>query len=119
MQRSDVDVWPEGRDRRSTMDLTAALVCRERLARVEAFAGPEGPLELRHRRHVRLGEDQRHVVALLDTDAVLPGDRSARLNANAQDLPAGVEHLRGRAGHALVEHDVGVEVAVAGMEDIA
>jgi hypothetical protein len=49
---------------------------------------------------------------------VLAGDGAARLDAEPHDHLAQVEDALGGAGNTLVEHDVRMKVAVAGVEDV-
>ena len=97
----------------------AAGVHRDHLARVGALVGVEDPAHRAHRRQGLRVEDQGHVVELVGAHAVLAGDAAARRDARRHDLPAGRVHPLGQVGVAAVEADVGVQVAVAGVEDVA
>ncbi len=72
-----------------------------------------------HAVEIGLGEDQRHVVRLLEPDPVLARDGAAHLGADLEDLPARRHHPRLRARLAGIVEEVRVQIAVAGMEDIA
>ena len=81
-------------------------------SRVEGAAQPPEGLE------VALGEHLRHRARLVDADAVLAGERAARVEAGAEDR---LGQLLGRLGLALrgvVEYER-VQVAVACVEDVA
>src|SRR5262249_14044033 len=75
--------------------------------------------ELVHEREVGLAEDERHVVHLLEPDAVLAGDGAADLGADLEDLAARLDHARFLAGNAWIVEDVRMQVAVARVEDVA
>src|SRR5438874_2257095 len=86
--------------------LAAALVRRERLARVVVLARLERRLEPRHRRQVGLVVDPADEVALLESDPMLAGDRPPGCHALPHDLRARFEHALCRPGHACVEEQV-------------
>src|SRR5215204_1245848 len=91
---------------------------RHHLAGVREAGGIERAAQPLERVEVGLAEHLRHVLLLVDADAVLAGDRAARLQARVED-PAG--ELLGALGLALVaavEADERMEVAVAGVEDV-
>src|SRR5688500_8283676 len=97
----------------------AAGVHRDDLAGIGPLAGIEDSPYGAHGAE-RLGvKDPGHVVELVRANAVLAGDASARRHARGHDLPAGVLHPRDHGWIAPVEADVGVEIAVAGVEHIA
>ena len=76
-------------------------------------------MDAAHEIEISVGEKKRHEFALFHTDAVLAGERPADFHAIADDLGGGFEgafELRGIPG--IVEDD-GVQVAVAGVENIA
>src|SRR5262249_28316447 len=61
----------------------------------------------------------RHEIDLLDADAVLAGDAAALRDALLEDLVARREDALHFLGVAFVEEHDGMEVAVAGVEDVA
>ena len=72
-----------------------------------------------HRGEIRRPELQRHEAVLFHTDAVLAGDRTARLDASGEDLkPGGLRALELVRPPTRIEEDERVEVAVAGVEDV-
>ena len=73
------------------------------------------PLE---RVEVGLGEHLRHVLLLVDADAVLAGDRAAGVQAGVEDQPGQLLGLLGLALDRAVVADERVQVAVAGVEDV-
>ena len=84
------------------------------------FASPSGSkpdAEQLHRREIALAEELRHRARLVDADAVLAGERAARVDAGVEDRR---RELLGALGLALdrlvVEHER-VQVPVAGVED--
>src|SRR5207253_3707287 len=56
--------------------------------------------------------------SLLEADAVLAGDRAANVSAHLHDLGAGRHHARLFARLARIVEDVGMEIAVAGVEHV-
>src|SRR3954454_11237419 len=97
-------------------DLAAQPGRRHHLPGVGQPVGVERAAQLLERGEVGLGEHLRHVALLVDADAVLAGDRTARLDAGEHDL---ARQLLGALGLALAVADQRVEVAVAGVEDVA
>ena len=63
-------------------------------------------------------EDQRHVVALLQPDAVLARQHATRVYARGDDLLPRRHHPFEDAFGPAVEHDQGMQVAVAGVEHV-
>src|SRR2546425_13335491 len=116
----DVGARADFRDRcaHSRRDLAAAFGCWEDLSGVEPVGSAEGCLEPRHHFQIVLGEYPRHVIPLLVPYAVFAGDGTARGHPQAHDLLPKLEDALRSAWDALVEHDVRVEVAVAGVKDI-
>src|SRR5215472_12238259 len=99
--------------------LAAGLARGEDLAGIAEAARVESLAKLMHEGEVRLAEDERHVVHLLEPDAVLARDGAADLGADLEDLAARLDHARFLAGDARIVEDVRVQVAVAGVEDVA
>src|SRR5215813_2017394 len=68
------------------------------LARGEDLAGIAEPARIprlphaAHGMQIRLGEDERHVVHLLEPDAVLARDGAADVRADLEDLAARLDH---------------------------
>src|SRR3954468_15373288 len=89
---------------------------RHDLARVGEPAGVERAAQLLERGQVGLVEHLRHVALLVDADPVLAGDRPALGQAREHDLAG---QLLGALGLALAVADERVQVAVAGVEDVA
>src|SRR5262245_26822698 len=106
---------------RLVRDLTgrAGLLRREHLAGVAASGGIEHRLDRRHRREVSLGEDPRHEVTLLETDAVFAGNRAPHLHARAHDLGPRRQHPLFLPRLPGIVEDVRMEVAVTRVEDVA
>jgi hypothetical protein len=96
----------------------AAMQAGHRLAGIEQAALVEGCLDavegLQFRRFVL----HAHLVDLLDTDAVLAGDRAAERHRQFQDFGAEGFGPLPFAGLGGVVHDQRMQVAVAGVEDI-
>ncbi len=90
----------------------------ENFSRVTQLGGIEDLLDPAHHLAVGVREHERHVLPLVDADAVLTGDRAARRHARLDDLLARRRHPLGDTGLTTVERDVGVQVAVARMEDV-
>src|SRR4030095_17148752 len=72
-----------------------------------------------HHQQVVRGEEDRPLRDLLHADPVLAGHAAAELDARFEDLPPGREHARDLAAVALVEEDDRMDVAVAGVKDVA
>src|SRR3954452_3623523 len=89
---------------------------RHDLPGVRPPVGVEGAAQHLERREIGLREHPRHVALLVDADAVLAGDRPAGLEAGHHDL---ARELLGARGLALAIADERVQVAVAGVEDVA
>src|SRR4051794_33535521 len=92
---------------------------RHDLARVGEAVGVEGAAQLLERGEVGPVEPLRHVALLVDAGSVLAGDRAARLHAGEDDLAGELLGALGLAGRVTVVADERVQVAVAGVEDIA
>src|SRR5207244_8218602 len=99
--------------------LATGLARGEDLAGIAQAARVPGFPHAAHGVQVRLGEDERHVVHLLEPDAVLARDRAADIGADLEDLAARRDHARDFSRPAGIVEDVGMEVAVAGMEHVA
>src|SRR5262245_50331395 len=99
--------------------LHADLGVREHLVRIGPLLGIEDRAQSCHREQIVRSEEQRHLGDLLDPDPVLAGDAAAKRHARLQDLPASGEHPGHLVGSTLVEQDDGMDVAVAGVEDVA
>ena len=85
------------------------------------LATPSGSKARRRRvlgGEVGLGEHERHVVPLLDADAVLARQHPAGGHAGPHDLLARGQHVLHHPRLALVEHQQRVQVPVAGVEDV-
>src|SRR5436190_8367642 len=92
---------------------------REDLGRVQQPLRIEHGLDSHLHDEIGLGELDVHQVALLDADAVLAGEAAAGGDAQLEDLmtrllgPIGLRRIVG------VKQDQGVQVAVAGVEDVS
>ena len=91
----------------------------DHLAGVHALRGIEHAAHRVHRRERVAIEDVRHVAQLVESDAVLPGDGAPRGDTRCHDLPTCRLHPLHEAGGAAVERNVGMQVAVPGMEHVA
>src|SRR5436853_3534104 len=91
---------------------------REHLLGVHPRLRVEGAPHARLRREIVLREDERHEVALLQSDTVLAGEDPARVDAEANDLLRGREDLLERSGNRAVEREQRMEVPVARVEDV-
>src|SRR5262249_18571871 len=89
------------------------------LARVGQAGGGEGAAEPLHALEIVASEHQRHGARLVGTDAVLPGQRAPGVDARGEDLLSQLACPLGFPGSALVVEDERVQVAVAGVEDVA
>src|SRR5205807_1127317 len=104
---------------RREAELAATARRRKDLAGVRQTGRVERVLDAPHRGEVSRRELQRHVAVLLHADAVLAGERTARLDARREDLDAGLLRALELIGSvAQVEHDQRMNVPVPGMEDI-
>src|SRR5438105_11448952 len=72
--------------RRGDQHLSAGYRGREELPRVHGLGGVEHLLDPPHRVEIRLAVDPRHVVVLLEADAVLAGNRASDLHAHPEHL---------------------------------
>ena len=81
--------------------------------------GIEGEAHALHGVKVRGREHLQHVLRLVGADAVLAGDRAARLDAVLQNLSGDLDGALRLAGHALVVANQRMQVAIAGMEHVA
>lgn len=78
----------------------------------------EGATHAGHHRQVMLIEHHGHVLELLGADAVFTGDAAAGRHADTQDLASGGQYPLCFFWVATVVADVGMQVAVAGMEHV-
>ena len=81
--------------------------------RIERTAQPQHLLQIGRAKQLR------HEIQLLDADAVLAGDAAAAGDALVQDFRARFQHAPHLIRIALVEQDHRMDVAVAGVEDVA
>src|SRR5215207_5546130 len=95
-----------------TRHLAAQARRRHDLAGVRAAVGVERAAQVLERREVVGSEHLRHVTHLVDADAVLAGQRAARVEARLEDLPRDLLGLLGLALDLRVVTDEGVQVAV-------
>ena len=72
-----------------------------------------------HEREIRIGEEQRHQLAFFHADAVLAGKAAADLHAVADDFRRNFHGALELRCIARIKENDGVQVAVAGMEDVA
>src|SRR6266568_4175686 len=99
--------------------LAAGLARREDLAGVAEIARVESLAQAPHESQIGLGEDQGHVVHFLQADAVLARDGAAHVRADFEYFAASFHDARFFPRLARVVEDVRMQVAVAGVEDIA
>ncbi len=93
-------------------------VQREHLAGVQRPIGIEDGLDAKLQGEILVAELGTHQVPLLDADTMLARETAAHLDAEPQDLGAcffGFGSLLRLVG---VIHDQGMQVAIAGMEDV-
>src|ERR1700681_1328936 len=83
-------------------DLAAQPRRGEHLARVRQAARVERGPQPRHRGEIRFAEEQRHRARLVGADAVLAGDRAARVDAGLEDLLRELVRSLGLAGDTMV-----------------
>ena len=72
-----------------------------------------------HQREIVRREHRRHVLRLVRADAVLAGQRAARLDAVGEDLRGDLGRLVRLARNPLVVTDQRMQIAVAGVKDVA
>src|SRR5687768_358375 len=72
-----------------------------------------------HDLHSAVTEDEIHILALIDADAVLASDRSARINTCTHHLARRFFNARDLIGKATVEYNRGMQITVARMEHVA
>ena len=99
--------------------LGAAVQRRDHLAGIQQFLGVEGALERQHLLAFGRSELHAHRRQLLDADAVLAGDGAAERDAGLEDVGAEQFAAVQLVGIVGIEQDQRVQVAVAGMEDVA
>src|SRR5262245_3170042 len=100
-------------------DFDAGLLGGEHLARIAEPRRIECTLEALHESKISHGENEWHEVGFLQADAVLAGDRPTDIGADLHDLGARLDHPRLFTRLARIVEDVGMEVAVAGVEHVA
>src|SRR5713226_8451646 len=87
--------------------------------RIEGGIGIEGVVDAAHEIEIGIGEEERHKLGFFHADAVLAGERAADFDAIADDFGGGPEGAFELLFVARIEEHDGVEVAVAGVEDVA
>src|SRR5436190_17314192 len=102
-----------------TGDFAAEARSRKHLARITQAVWIEGAPHALHRFEVVFAEHLRHVGLLVGADAVLPGNRATGVDAVLQDLRGHGFSALGLTGYRFVVANQRVQVAVAGMKDIA
>src|SRR5207244_10021641 len=91
----------------------------EHFAGAALSVGIKGRAQPGHHHQVLGREQLKHEVNFLDADAVLAGDAAAALEALLQNLATGGQDSAYLVGIALIEKRNRVNVAVAGVKDIA
>ena len=86
---------------------------------MQSPSGSKAAPEPLHRREIDLGEHERHPAGLVDADTVLPGQRATDVHADLEDRLGELLRALRLALVAAVVEDERVEVAVAGVEDVA
>src|SRR5262245_61273233 len=94
---------------RGAVPLPAA-VYRDHLARIRATVRVEHISESAHRRERLIGEDEMHVLELVEADAVFAGDGTARVHTRGHDLPHRRMNARLLVGIVGVVADIRVQV---------
>src|SRR5687768_4237925 len=89
------------------------------LARVRPPLGVEHPTQLAHGVERSVAKNSLHVSHLVETDAVLSGDASTSRDARVHDLAHRLVHALALGGIVGAVGNIGVEVAVASVKDVA
>ena len=98
--------------------LAAEARCGEEFFGVRDVVGIEGVANAVHGGEVGFGEHVAHDALLLAADAVFAGDGAAGVDAELKDFVGEIERAFFFACVRGVVEDHGVEVAVAGVEDV-
>src|SRR5437899_727681 len=99
--------------------LAATAGGRKKFLRVQGARGVEDIAQPRHHLNVILREHHWHGFHLFHADTVLARDRAAYTDAIFQYLLSGSEGAFGLLAVARIEQDQRMQVAVAGMKDVA
>src|SRR6266478_1239164 len=91
----------------------------EDFAGVEGGIGIEGVVDAAHEIEVGVGLEERHELGFFHADAVLAGERAADFDAIADDFGGGLEGAFELLFVARIEEHDGMEVAVAGVKNVA
>ncbi len=91
----------------------------ENLAGIQSSGGIERGADALHQRQIVRSEHQRHELVFLHADAMLAGERAAYLDAMAHDFSARRNDAGELLAIALVKQDKRMQVAVAGMKNVA
>src|SRR3984893_18182808 len=102
-----------------TRNLATQTRGREDLSGVAEVPRIEGRTDALHDVEIIGREHPRHVRRLVGADAMLAGDRPSGIDAVRQDLAGHFRRPIRLTGNALVVVDEGMEVAVAGVKDVA
>ncbi len=104
---------------RADADFAAAFAQGEDFAGVEGGIGIEGVVDAAHEIEIDIGEEERHELGFFHADAVLAGERAADFDAIADDFGGGLEGAFELLFVARIEEHDGMEVAVAGVKNVA
>src|SRR5215207_334199 len=91
---------------------------REDLARVADLVRVEGAPQQLHDVQVVGGEHLGHVLLLVLADAVLPRERAPVFETRVDYVPGKLLGLLGLSGYVVVVEDEGMQITVAGVEDV-
>ena len=91
---------------------------RKQLPGVGESGSVRGFSQVPHHRELFRPEHQLHVTDLVYSDAVLSGDRAPGLHAKRHDLGTRLLDSIHLFGVTSVEQEVGVDIAVAGVEEV-
>src|SRR5579885_1216896 len=99
--------------------LRAPAGLREELAWIEQLAGIPRLAYLLHDAQIERAKNQGHLLLLLYAHAMFTCDAAACLGADLQNFVSRPAHALDLAGHLGVEEDQWMQVAIAGVEDVA
>ncbi len=100
-------------------DFSATFAERKNFAGIQSSGGIKRRAHARHQRQVVRRKHQRHQFIFFHADAVLAGKRAAHLDAVPHDFAARRDHSLKLRAIALVEKNQRMQVAVAGMKNVA
>ena len=104
---------------RTDAGFAAAFAERERFSRVQGAGWIRRVVDAAHEREIGVGEEERHQLVFFHADAVFAGQAAADLHAIADDFGGDFHGALQLRGVARIEENDGVQVAVAGVKDVA